>query len=104
METANSNDATETISSEKIKQYEQRLGGAASLDDLLVLLDDYREHVSCLEKTHVDHTCLPTFGGAEPCDTAGVWSWDETRLLRCDGGGEFYIETREEFETRDSEE
>jgi len=24
---------------------------------------------------------LPTFGGDEPDDTAGVFSWDETRLL-----------------------
>ena len=24
---------------------------------------------------------LPTFGGEEPTDTSGVWSWDEGRLL-----------------------
>ena len=27
------------------------------------------------------HPDLPTFGGPEPDDTSGVWSWDETRLL-----------------------
>lgn len=29
----------------------------------------------------IDWTSLPTFGGDEPRDTAGVWSWDATRLL-----------------------
>lgn len=24
---------------------------------------------------------LPTFGGTEPQDTQGVWSWDESRLI-----------------------
>jgi hypothetical protein len=24
---------------------------------------------------------LPTFGGEEPANTLGVWSWDETSLL-----------------------
>lgn len=28
-----------------------------------------------------DWTDLPTFGGGEPADTVGVWSWDPTRLL-----------------------
>ena len=26
-------------------------------------------------------TDLPTFGGDAPADTAGIWSWDESRLL-----------------------
>lgn len=26
-------------------------------------------------------TELPIFGGEEPADTSGVWSWDETRLM-----------------------
>lgn len=29
----------------------------------------------------IDWTDLPTFGGAAPAATAGVWSWDATRLL-----------------------
>ncbi len=28
-----------------------------------------------------DWTSLPTFGGEEPDDTSGVWSWDETRVI-----------------------
>jgi len=31
-----------------------------------------------------DATRLPTFDGNEPNDTMGVFSWDETHLLRCD--------------------
>jgi len=29
----------------------------------------------------MDWTSLPVFGGKEPADTLGVWSWDEGRLL-----------------------
>lgn len=29
----------------------------------------------------VDLADLPTFGGEEPADTRGIWSWDATRLL-----------------------
>lgn len=29
----------------------------------------------------IDWTSLPTFGGPEPVDTQGVWSYDATRLL-----------------------
>ena len=28
-----------------------------------------------------DWTSLPTFGGDEPHDTTGIWSWDEDRLI-----------------------
>ncbi len=24
---------------------------------------------------------LPTFGGSDPIDTEGVWSWDETHVI-----------------------
>lgn len=29
----------------------------------------------------IDWASLPTFGGEEPADTTGIWSWDETRIL-----------------------
>lgn len=29
----------------------------------------------------IDFTSLPTFGGPEPVDTSGIYSWDATRLL-----------------------
>jgi hypothetical protein len=40
---------------------------------------------------------LPTFGGAEPTDTSGIWSWDADQLLVGDGGGEFEIVNRAEW-------
>lgn len=33
----------------------------------------------------VDLTSLPTFGGQEPADTNGIFSWDENSLLRYTG-------------------
>lgn len=49
---------------------------AKSLEDLLEWVQnrDPDDDDSCMSK-------LPTFGGDEPDDTAGVFSWDETRLL-----------------------
>lgn len=29
----------------------------------------------------IDFADLPTFGGEEPSDTSGVWSWDKDNLL-----------------------
>ena len=40
-------------------------------------------------------TDLPTFGGAEPADTSGVWSWDETRLLEGTCAADLEIVDRE---------
>lgn len=40
---------------------------------------------------------LPTFGGAEPRNTVGVWSWDETRLLVGEGRDDLRIIDREEW-------
>jgi hypothetical protein len=40
------------------------------------------------ENAGIDLTSLPTFGGDEPDDTGGVWSWDENRLLVGDGSFE----------------
>lgn len=47
----------------------------------------------------IDMSSLPTFGGAEPDDTGGIWSWDETRLLV--GSGRLRIVTREEWAVND---
>lgn len=48
----------------------------------------------------VDMTSLPTFGGDEPeSGTAGVWSWDERRVLVGDSAP-FEIVSRREWEAR----
>lgn len=44
----------------------------------------------------IDWTRLPTFGGAEPRNTAGVWSWDATRLLVGTSAADLRIVAREE--------
>ena len=40
---------------------------------------------------------LPTFGGAEPFITQGVWSWDETHLLIGEGVDDLAIVARLEW-------
>lgn len=51
-------------------------------------LDELRDALNCIEvncdevvRGDIDYSDLPTFGGVEPADTTGIWSWDETRLL-----------------------
>ncbi|WP_338868655.1 hypothetical protein [Myxococcus stipitatus] len=51
-------------------------GALPSLDALAAVL---QRHGALL--TGMPWTELPTFGGAPPSPTDGVWSWDERRLL-----------------------
>jgi len=44
-------------------------------------LNELMEYLRRAEGSSVDWTDLPTFGGEEPRDTLGVWSWDEDSLL-----------------------
>ncbi len=66
------------------------IGRVKSLDDLLAILKALNEE----ETAHVDMTDLPSFGGEEPDDTAGVWSWDEKRELVGDGRSDLCIDVR----------
>lgn len=57
---------------------------ADTLDELAAALNALADHdpeVREAVEDRLDMTSLPTFGGPEPADTTGVWSWDETRLL-----------------------
>jgi len=38
---------------------------------------------------HYDATSLPTFGGEEPKNTLGVYSWDATHIMWYDADGAF---------------
>ena len=58
-------------------------------------LDDLYEGLTSNHATLND--ALPTFGGAEPSDTNGVWSWDPTRLLVGDCLDNLEIIDREEW-------
>lgn len=42
----------------------------------------------------LDWTSLPTFGGTEPRDTVGVWSWDADNLLVGTCASDLRIEPR----------
>ncbi len=53
--------------------------------------------------TAIDWTDLPTFGGEEPNDPGGIWSWDETRLLVGASVDELRIVSRREFFDRPDE-
>lgn len=44
-------------------------------------------------------TDLPTFGGTEPSDTAGVWSWDADRVLVGTCADDLMIEHRSDPDT-----
>jgi hypothetical protein len=49
-----------------------------------------------MSQNGVDLGTLPTFGGIEPRDTSGVWSWDEDNLLVGTGSfAEWHIVERE---------
>lgn len=61
---------------------------AKNLQDLLAAL---RAAEAAGEAAQIDMASLPTFGGEEPADTNGVWSWDSNNLLvgSCIGTGQF---------------
>jgi len=64
-------------------------------ENLSQLLETLRTIESVLSETDdcdplrvdelVDVTSLPTYGGEDPENTVGVWSWDETSLLVGEG-------------------
>ena len=54
---------------------QDKVNACATLDELLDVLK------SMQDSREVDMTSLPTFGGVEPKDTSGIWSWDATRLI-----------------------
>lgn len=70
----------------------QTLTTATNLDELLASLNGLPAD------TDLDGVLasLPTFGGEEPRNTGGVWSWDETRVL-VGASAPFRIVTRAEW-------
>lgn len=64
------------------------------LDELLEVLNNDSISVD-------DMTSLPTFGGDEPQDTQGIWSWDETRWI-VGASRQYEIEDRTDIENEDA--
>lgn len=59
--------------------WNKAINGALSLD---ALCDALNQRPESDDDDRIDMSNLPTFGGAEPDPyPAGIWSWDETRLL-----------------------
>ncbi len=54
---------------------QDRVNACTNLDELLDVLN------SMEDSRDVDMTSLPTFGGDEPSNTMGVWSWDATQMI-----------------------
>ena len=65
---------------------------AASLADLAATVNALTDS----EGSEYDLTSLPTFGGDEPSDTTGIWSWDADSLLIGEGRP-FKIVSRAEY-------
>jgi len=75
-------------------QARKMVASAANLDELLAALQEIEAELSrtpsddplCVRVDElVDLAGLPTYGGPAPVDTAGVWSWSATRILRGEG-------------------
>ena len=60
----------------------------ADLDELAEMMRDGR--IACFDE-------LPTFGGTEPDDTCGVWSWDAARAIVGSCRSDIEIVTRAEL-------
>ena len=81
---------------------------ASNLSELLVALNAAGDEIKRLQRDGLDAGALigdygravsecPTFGGDEPDDTAGMWSWDHTHLLVGEGWGGLRLVAREEW-------
>lgn len=93
-------DRTETATSfEAFKKLAQGFEPIKDLDDLYQKM--LKDHPSVMDKYgNAWSSDLPNFGGEEPGDTDGVWSWDEKRLIIGEFSGDLAIITREEFAER----
>lgn len=68
--------------------YQSAVDGATSLDDLASILNEVEEYVADdggQIEDYVSIESLPIFGGVEPNDTSGIYSWDEDSFLIYDG-------------------
>lgn len=70
------------IVDEKLAAFHAATGLApTTLDDLTIALVD----LARMRDFALDMSNLPTYGGKEPTDTLGVWSWDAESLLVGEG-------------------
>lgn len=76
-----------------------RIATAQTLDALAEALNDICEATPEGRQhdygPYMSSKSLPTYGGAEPPSTLGIYSWDATGLLVPDAGGPFCRRTGE---------
>ena len=61
------------------------LDALRAVQDALTEEDPHNRNLFVRVGELIDVTDLPTYGGEEPDDTIGVWSWDATSLLVGEG-------------------
>ena len=95
-----------TQQGETVKTYESgaielvldvnRAESLIQLHAILNQIDVYNMDKQEPEEIVVEYSDLPTFGGDEPEDTTGIYSWDKDELLtnRDGGSGQWIIEGR----------
>jgi hypothetical protein len=82
------------------------IASTTSLDELCAILNDLGDAIASTQSSGEDAADLihayslavesaPTFGGDEPHDTNGIWSWDESRLLVGGGWGGLQVIDRD---------
>ena len=78
---------------------------AKGLEELVIelnLIDKGNRELEEPVQIRYDSSSLPTFGGKEPEDTLGIYSWDEKHFLRCADNThqEWWLDEREEEDIR----
>ena len=68
-----------------------------SLLDTLITVRDEAARIEQSPDDIVRMDLLPTFGGDEPSNTLGVWSWDPECVLVGDGWDDLQLMSRAEF-------
>jgi hypothetical protein len=77
----------------------QKVNESKNLVELAELLNQFgasEADYDQQEYKNLDLSNLPTFGGAEPTDTDGIFSWDQDNYLIA--GNDWEVISREEYE------
>jgi len=69
--------SVETLAQPCQSDADELLQSVTTLEQLIEVLTQHE----ILGLDLIDWTELPTFGGDDPADTQGVWSWDKERIL-----------------------
>jgi hypothetical protein len=85
-----------------MKSQIKKIKAAKNLSGLLEAILAIRQEDQSIEFDKIMER-LPTFGGEEPAETDGIWSWDRDNLLVSNGAGDLAIIDRPSYEVVDLE-